>query len=579
MARTGHRSARAVGSVSVAIAMVVTLVPALGAATGPTHEEVLLCRQVQCAGVPRTAHRACIKNCGRPGRCPRIRTLAYVVNQCRTTQDGWWEAQQTLWIRQGNRPPVKVMEFSSGRVRDPFTIANIAAFAPELEGIGSFCQLLGELRSDDAFHLIGNFQRMELTPDGSGLVFEVTGDFAAPKVLRERPQEHLRGGTEFLRNLVAPILAQFEDLVVPPAAPGFYYVRSDGTGLRRLADPSRYPYFEFAIELPVADAEDSPVLLFKVPNDPLFSPNGRRIVYTDTPTPGADPMIMTLEVASGRTRAVRSVPGFSHGIVAFADNDTVVFRKTQEADDRFYRVRIDGSGFREVPVPPVTPAHAILQDFDIAGRGGRTFAVELVDPASSEDMCVASTNRIPYRMPCVREVFVFTQRHVLQLSRFGRSDTTRGFLDRTGRRAVFRGSADPFGTNPTENCQLFSIDALGTRLRELTFFREAARSEQGCSDGRRPGCNVSAVWQDPKIGTVLLASGCDPFRAPAAARTSPTPREFVEAGNFHGLQLFSMQADGSTPCRLTDFAGLTFGADGAVTVELPGPTRYPGLTR
>jgi hypothetical protein len=51
-------------------------------------------------------------------------------------------------------------------------------------------------------------------------------------------------------------------------------------------------------------------------------------------------------------------------------------------------------------------------------------------------------------------------------------DTSRVFLARDGRHAFFRASADPFGTNPSENCQLFSVDTLGAHLRQLTTFQE-----------------------------------------------------------------------------------------------------------
>src|SRR5438132_1355423 len=45
------------------------------------------------------------------------------------------------------------------------------------------------------------------------------------------------------------------------------------------------------------------------------------------------------------------------------------------------------------------------------------------------------------------------------------------------------------GKNPSENCQLFSVDTLGGDLRQLTEFRESiGRSHIGCDEGGPPGC-------------------------------------------------------------------------------------------
>ncbi len=74
------------------------------------------------------------------------------------------------------------------------------------------------------------------------------------------------------------------------------------------------------------------------------------------------------------------------------------------------------------------------------------------------------------------EVAVSDGTNVVQLTNFGRSDTVNfsPFYNPRDERVYFTASADPFGSNPTENCQIFSIDPLGRDPRQLTFFRESA---------------------------------------------------------------------------------------------------------
>jgi hypothetical protein len=115
------------------------------------------------------------------------------------------------------------------------------------------------------------------------------------------------------------------------------------------------------------------------------------------------------------------------------------------------------------------------------------------------------------------------------------------------------------GTNPSGTCQLFSIDRLGSGLRQLTNFREIDDSVAGCAGAPLGlGCSVfGPLWQDPGSRAVLFHSNCDPFGT-----------------NPNGGQVFAIQPDGSGLRQLTDSRGLVKEGPGAYTGELPGPWAY-----
>jgi hypothetical protein len=114
------------------------------------------------------------------------------------------------------------------------------------------------------------------------------------------------------------------------------------------------------------------------------------------------------------------------------------------------------------------------------------------------------------------------------------------------------------GTNPSGNCQVFSIDRLGSDLRQLTNFRESEHSRVGCLWARLGlGCAAWVLVQDPQSRTLLLTSDCDPLGT-----------------NPNGAQIFTMQPDGSGLRQLTDSRGLVREADGTYSGELPGPVAY-----
>ncbi len=103
---------------------------------------------------------ACGSGGGAPPPPTGISTFAYVMNECEAAPgQGQGPLHQVLWIRQGERDPVKVAEFT------------LASFPRSL------CLKYGQTRSGEASVLVGAFQRLAVMPDGSNVVFEVTDDF------------------------------------------------------------------------------------------------------------------------------------------------------------------------------------------------------------------------------------------------------------------------------------------------------------------------------------------------------------------------------------------------------------------
>src|SRR5262249_44005210 len=141
----------------------------------------------------------------------------------------------------------------------------------------------------------------------------------------------------------------------------------------------------------------------------------------------------------------------------------------------------------------------------------------------------------------------------------GQSGSPNGFgRPVVGDRVFFAASANPFGTNPSENCQVFSITTLENDLRQLTQFSAALHSDVGCYVFPNvAGCFVAAgtLSGDLATGALVFDSSCDPFG------TNPT-----------GTQLFAMHLDGTGLRQLTTLKGVVTAPDGSVDVELPGPT-------
>jgi hypothetical protein len=216
----------------VAASLVLLLAAAAGAhaACNPTcRRDIERCMATQCEREG-LSPKACRRYC----KPAAIRTLAYAQSECRYQSDHTYLAHQELRMRRGDRDPVTVVSFDSERVPDPL------GFCPQYGdiGFGGFSVL--------AFPL----QRLGVSPDGSTVVSEV--------------------------NDAAPF---FPFRSLPPEENGIFTVRSDGTGRRRLGQPSGDKSFRLGsafgkglIDLYGAYTLSPPI---------SFSPDGRRITFTD----------------------------------------------------------------------------------------------------------------------------------------------------------------------------------------------------------------------------------------------------------------------------------------------------------
>src|SRR5262249_49651524 len=206
-------------------------------------------------------------------------------------------------------------------------------------------------------------------------------------------------------------------------------------------------------------------------------------------------------------------------------------------------INADGTGLRilATPVPPGTGR--VDARFVVAGGGTNLINLGFSDSA-------------------YQELFIVDGKRLFQLTNFRRGDTSRVFLTPDGRRAFFRASADPLGTNPSGTCQLFSIDTLGSHLRQVTHFREGepGPANDCASFGALPplpGCSIEEADQDPVTRTIIFYSSCDPFGT-----------------NSYGGQLFAIRPDGSKLRQLTRARGRMIEDGGEFIVELPGPFAY-----
>jgi hypothetical protein len=148
---------------------------------------------------------------------------------------------------------------------------------------------------------------------------------------------------------------------------------------------------------------------------------------------------------------------------------------------------------------------------------------------------------------------------VLQLTSFRRADTYSVSIGVDRDTVFLAASADPFGENPSEECQLFSIDRLGANLRQLTHFSETSYSVHGCDFEPDPGhgCATYLVGQDAERRAMLFYSSCNPLGT-----------------NPEGGQFFAMRPDGPDLRQLTTARGLVTETDGTVIGELPGPAVF-----
>jgi len=229
-----------------------------------------------------------------------VNTLAYVDTTCHGGADGF-TATQELRVRRGEGAPLTVARVPMiGPVPKPSVCVG---FGVPLFGIQSLT--------------FGGFQRLAVTPDGTGLVFEVTDDFS--------------------------ILGQS---FVPPEQKGIFFIGADGSDLRRLGDASRIPAFT------TGGVGSNPLTNIVEPNF-RFSPNGRYVAFTDMgPGPEGDAaQIFILDVQTGqRTQVTHLPPAPSAGIEGtrqgnFLDERTILFYTTSNPSEttQVSRARISSS--------------------------------------------------------------------------------------------------------------------------------------------------------------------------------------------------------------------------------------------
>src|SRR5262249_13801007 len=124
----------------------------------PCKAETAACIRTRCAGQSGAERHACVETCRGIGGCAPLGTLAYVWNECRSDARGS-TLRRELRIRRGNCAPVTVMTLDSGAPKpDPLDL----------------CELYGASRQGSATTVVGGFERLAVSPDGSVVVFEVT---------------------------------------------------------------------------------------------------------------------------------------------------------------------------------------------------------------------------------------------------------------------------------------------------------------------------------------------------------------------------------------------------------------------
>jgi hypothetical protein len=309
----------------------------------------------------------------------------------------------------------------------------------------------------------------------------------------------------------------------PPPEEGFFFVRATGRGLRPLGPASR--------------VQVSPMEFFPV------SPDGREIVFIDLgPFDAAGdeaPQLVVLDLRSGQRRQLTHQPPADLCCQRFLDSRTVTYHGAET-----FMVKTDGkSEPEEIPPPVLVEGARVVTQFTVTGPHQQLLYVDFHD-------------RPAVNGGTVSEMFLLDGKELTQLTNFGRSDTFQlgGFID--GGRILFPASPDLQGGNPGNVCQLFSIDTVGARLRQLTHLPSDGRPTGGCAGGGT-GCGLSAFFLDRITGTVLFASSCDPTGA-----------------NPFGEQVFAMRPDGTGLRQLTNARGMTTDSDGTIHVELPGPFAY-----
>jgi hypothetical protein len=484
-----------------------------GAACKSTCTEELRACRVQCRGGAN--RRECRRRCAKASTCTapgvRGRTGAYVVNECRNDAAGFM-LHERLFVRRGNCDPVTIMDLPAvGPVADPSRV----------------CDLYGKFRVSYGSVLFGRFQRIGVTPDGRGVIVEVTNDH---------------------------VVSGLETLSPEPPDEGIFFVSADGmTKTRRIGQQSARKIIERRGNGFAATA--SPVF--------VTSPNGRFVAYEDR-GPDADgrdaDQIVVIDLTNDERTQITHLSDAPQGnprtgIPTFVDDRTILFYNGPAGGP--FTVRVDGT---ELPraIPSVTSIEdgKIVLDFGIVGSGGNVVGGRLPDRIPKVDYGIADA--------MVRELFLVHGTRALQLTGFDYPDTGGGVRSALGRdHVVFIASADPRGENPDGVCQLFSVDVLAGHLRQLTRFPDDGGEKHGC---RAPGpgfaCQVNGLAEDPVTSAIVFDSSCNPL-----------------GRNPNGAQFFSMRPDGTGLRQITSFRGIEPLEDGGVQVEMSGPAAYSFVVR
>jgi hypothetical protein len=464
----------------------------------------MLVRPVAIRGpLPLVVFLFAIAACGGDGERgpPPSGTVAYIVTACQQT-GAQMTLQQEVRILRGETEAVTAMSVGP---------------------LGPFPSLACAFRGSQRlwfYPQYGPLQRFGITPDGSGVVFELTDEF-------------VREGHGLL----------------PPDQRGIYYMPADGSDLRRLGPASRSP-----------GAFYSPGGISWVDFVFEFHPSGRAFTYTDRGPDEAGheaAQVFVQGLTPGEpSRQVTRLPALNltgqwpeMRSPSFIDPQTILFERFTEpaTEGPLLTVGVDGTDLREVPRVAL-PGGQVIPVFSIIGADWIALRADMAgEPVK------------PHGDLHISEAFVTDGTNVVQLTKFGRVDTCLGsspFYSGRDRRVYFTVSADPFGTNPSQNCQIFSIEPVSRDLRQLTFFRESAAAPNGCIGDRRPnGCRIDFSGpchpsQNPHTGTIFFWSSCDPF-----------------GQNRNGYQLFAMHPDGSGLRQLTNAVGAVRGADHTYEVE------------
>jgi hypothetical protein len=493
--------------------------------TASCVERMRACRAERCPASAGTDHRHCRDVCRAVTGCAagaaRIRTIASVVSECRSS-GGFWTGRQRLEIRRGDCPPLTAM-----------TIEGDVA-APDPLGI---CEYYGTQRGGAASMAVGALQGLAVSADGKSILFQVTDDFVG----------QLRIG----------------DIVIPSPSftvpvEGIFVVPSDGSAPpRRIAPQARVPPFAVRIA-----SQGTIPLVVAVTNGFDFSPDGKLVVYTDRgPGPdGSDAQQLFILDVTEDSPTPRQLTRFTSAEVKEYNPDGISLNGVFIGNDRVGGFAYDGTEGTQLFTIDVDGTH--FQPYEIPTGGGKVVWDFGLSGLASDVVGVVLQRHTDLPSPgLVHEIFVRDEHNVLQLTAMNRSDTGNAFRLRDREHIIFAASGDPVsGSNPKNTCQVFGIDRLAGHLRQLTHFKPDGTASAGCAGSARPpGCTaMQAVRvQDAVTGAIVFDTSCDPFGLAPVSQ-----------------QVYAMRPDGSGFRQLTTYRGTTVSPDGTVTVELPGPIAY-----